>query len=88
MTNRSTKILTLVQERFTELMEDVAYDQVPDDLVLEPAHAFAAATVAAAAPAPSPRAAGRGTISCPTCSKPVAVGAPTCPDCGQELDWN
>jgi len=88
MTNRSKKILTLVQERFTELMEDVAYDQVPDDLVLEPAHAFAAATVAAAAPAPSPRAAGRGSISCPTCSKPVAVGAPTCPDCGQELDWN
>ena len=34
------------------------------------------------------RAAGRGSISCPTCSKPVAVGAPTCPDCGQQLDWN
>jgi biopolymer transport protein ExbB len=89
MTNRLKKILTYVQEQFTGLMEDLDYNEVPDDLVLgNPEQATAGTPVASAAPRAKPKAAPSETVPCPSCNRQVTIGSNTCGGCGQELDWD
>jgi len=89
MTNRLKKILTYVQEQFTGLMEDLNYNEVPEDLVLGgSAPAPAGAHVASGAPKARPKAVSSESVPCPSCNQSVTVGAETCSGCGQELDWD
>lgn len=93
--NRIKKIMEYVQGRLTLLIDEIDFENIPEDLVIVTKESRMAEFGGGGGKAPGaaksapikPPAGVAAKVPCPNCSKEVTEGDKKCPHCGSELVW-